>query len=96
MRNPWGFDAGYDGNWNDGDTVRWTAANKAQVPYVNNVEDGLFFIEDVDFVQSYEKFTISYLHDNWNNNILEVINDTAGAQRKFSFTLARAQEVFVG
>jgi hypothetical protein len=81
MRNPWGIDAGYDGNWNDQDTTHWTAAAKAQVPYANNTNDGLFFIEDKDFVVAFQTFTISYQHDGWNNNILEVLSDTTGAQR---------------
>jgi hypothetical protein len=97
IRNPWGVDAGYSGAWNDGDTKRWTAAAKAQVPaFVNNVNDGAFFVEDVDFVKAFQSFTISYFRETWNNNILDITGDTAGAQRKFTFTTAKAQEVFVG
>lgn len=81
IRNPWGVDAGYTGNWNDGDTTRWTPANKAQAPYTNNPSDGLFFIEDIDFVKAFGQFTISYYREKFQNNILEVLSDTATNQR---------------
>lgn len=48
MRDPHGTDAGYTGNWKD-DSPLWTAEYKAQVPYINNKNDGYFFIEDTDF-----------------------------------------------
>lgn len=41
IRNPWGSDS-YTGPWSDADT-RWTAAYKAQVPFINS-NDGYFFI----------------------------------------------------
>lgn len=96
IRNPWGVDAGYTGAWNDADTTRWTAAAKAQVPYVNDQNDGRFFIEASDFVKSFDSFVISYLRQGWVNNIVDVTNDSAGAQRTWTFTLDKAQEVFVG
>lgn len=95
IRNPWGSDTSYNGKWGDSDTASWTAAAKAQVPYVN-ADDGVFFIEDTDFVNCFDSFTIAYLHDDWNNNIFEVLSDTAGAKRTFTFTLATAQEVYIG
>ena len=50
VRNPWGVDHGYyNGPWNDKDTENWTAENKSQVPF-SNANDGMFFIEDKDFV----------------------------------------------
>jgi len=98
IRNPWGVDAGYNGTWNDADTTSWTAAAKAQVPgYANNTNDGTFFMEDSDFVKSFESFMITYYTDGWNQSYAEVVNDTnPGTQRSWTFTLARAQDVFVG
>jgi hypothetical protein len=48
VRNPWGQDI-YDGPWCDTSSL-WTTAYKAQVPYVDNTNDGAFFIRDSDFV----------------------------------------------
>ena len=96
LRNPWGVDAGYNGAWNDGDTTRWTAEAKAQVPYVNDLNDGSFFMEAADFVKSFSTFVISYYRPGWANTIVDVTNDVAAPQRTWSFTLDRAQEVFVG
>ncbi len=96
IRNPWGVDAGYNGTWNDGDTVSWTAAAQAQVPFVNNTNDGVFWIEDKDYVQAFNGFMISYYHDGWAHSYVEVLNDTAAPQRTFTFTLTTAQEIYVG
>ena len=97
LRNPWGQDAGYNGTWNDADTKSWTAAHKAQVPYVNNTNDGIFWVEDVAFVKYFDSFIVSYAHSSWNNTYTEVVNDTlAGPVRRFNFTVSRAQEVYVG
>lgn len=96
MRNPWGTDHAYNGTWNDQDTKSWTAAAKAQVPYVD-ADDGIFFVEDSDFVKIYAHFVIADVHDSWNNNIAEVVGDTIdGPQRSFTFTLNKDQEVYVG
>jgi len=50
VRDPHGTDAKYTGPWNDNDT-RWTAAFKAQVPYVQNINDGIFFMDERDVVK---------------------------------------------
>ena len=46
MRNPWGSDGNYNGSWSDNDAIWNDAVNnyKAQVPFVKNTKDGLFFI----------------------------------------------------
>lgn len=49
MRNPWGVTY-FSGKWNSTDYASWTPANKRQVDFENNTIDGLFFIEDKDFV----------------------------------------------
>ena len=59
VRNPWSYDTGYNGTWNDNDAISWTAANKAQVPYVNNTMDGDIFIEASDYVKYFPWFTTS-------------------------------------
>ena len=52
VRDPHGSDSSYTGNWND-NYSGWTAAFKSQVPFVNNTNDGVFFIEDVDFMKQF-------------------------------------------
>ena len=83
IRNPWGMDAGYTGKWSDGDTASWTDSAKKQVPYINNDNDGLFFIEDTDFIQAFPDWTISFYRDGWTNNIAEVVNDQSTVQRRW-------------
>jgi hypothetical protein len=44
MRNPWGEDAQYNGTYRDTDPI-WTTSNyAAQVNFVSNAHDGIFFI----------------------------------------------------
>jgi Calpain family cysteine protease len=58
VRNPWNIDT-YSGPWGDGQP-QWTAAYQAQVPYVNNKNDGSFFIEDKDFLAGFPYFDINH------------------------------------
>lgn len=54
VRNPWGKDSfnvdgtnTYNGKWNDGDSTNWNqvaSAVKTACGYVNNVNDGVFFV----------------------------------------------------
>lgn len=46
MRNPWGYDASFSGLWADGNSVWSDTTNNyaGQVNYVNNPDDGIFFI----------------------------------------------------
>jgi hypothetical protein len=94
IRNPWGYDV-YTGNWNDADTTHWTTLAKSQVPYVDNTNDGVFFMEDCDFVVGYEGFWIGYFIDSYVNNYLEVLSDT-GATQSFTFTTTAAGTQYVG
>ena len=43
VRNPWGRED-YSGPWNDQDTANWDPAIQAQVTYVNDTDDGMFYI----------------------------------------------------
>jgi hypothetical protein len=63
MRNPWGKDWGYyRGPWHD-KSNRWTAEYMAQVPYADE-NDGIFFIEDIDFVYAFYMIVVSYYDNN--------------------------------
>ena len=60
IRNPWRQDHElWNGPWNDKDTKRWTEDYKRQVPYKDE-NDGVFFVEDKDFDQAFNGYTISY------------------------------------
>lgn len=56
------------------------------MPYVNNIADGIFFIEDVDFVKAFSNFDISFFSKNWVLNWLEVVTDD-GTWKEFTFTV---------
>lgn len=92
VRNPWGADS-YTGPWADSDS-RWTTSYKSQVPYVNS-NDGFFFIEVSDFVNAFYYFSVNYFNTNYRVNYYEQLNDD-GSQRSYTFTLKRAQEVYIG
>jgi hypothetical protein len=93
VRNPWNIDT-FEGAWSDGSS-QWTAAYKAQVPYVNNQYDGSFFIQDTDFPTAFYYFQINNVHDDWTHSYYEVVTDTTSAQRSFTFTIKNTQEMFV-
>ena len=86
----------YNGPWNDRDN-RWTTKTKSQVPYVNNQNDGVIFIDADDFKTAFLYFQINHDHDldGWKFSYYEVINDSAGTQRSFTFKTTSAQELFV-
>jgi hypothetical protein len=94
VRNPWGMDYGYSGAWSDNGSA-WTAAYKAQVPYVNNLYDGAFFVEATEFANAFYTFDINFIHDSWSHSYYEVVGDSTGAQRTFTFTLPSAQELYI-
>lgn len=58
VRDPHGNDLGYNGNWND-KYSGWTDAFKAQVPFINNQNDGIFFIEDFDFMKGFITYNLN-------------------------------------
>ena len=55
IRNPWGVDATYNGTWAD-ESPSWTQSLMSQVPYVNDLFDGDFFISDIEFVEAFADF----------------------------------------
>ena len=47
VRNPWGKNEGFNGNWSD-KSDSWTDAFKAEVDYFKN-DDGIYFISAEDY-----------------------------------------------
>ena len=92
VRNPWGADY-FSGPWNDNDS-RWTTFYKSQVPY-SNANDGYFFMDILDLVNSYYYFTINYHRDAWKTSYYERTSDD-GSQRAYTFTLRQSSEVYIG
>lgn len=78
MRNPWGTDGNYNGTWNDKDPLWLDTVNnfKAQVPYINNTKDGVFYISVDDFYRTFSGFSVSFQADTYKNSISTVYNDT--------------------
>jgi hypothetical protein len=93
IRNPWGSSS-YTGNWSTTDYTNWTPSNKRQANFANNTINGLFFVEDKDFVQAFQSFTINYYSESFVNNYLEVLNDN-GSANYYSFTLATTGYVYL-
>lgn len=82
VRNPWGYDV-YTSQWADKGSA-WTSAYKAQVPYSENTNDGIFFIEDTDFVNAFYYYQIGYVHDNYAHSYYSKTNDN-GALAAYNF-----------
>jgi hypothetical protein len=91
IRNPWGVDV-YSGNWRDVDVTHWTTSAISQAAYVNNTNDGDFFIEDKDFVQAYDGFIVSYYHDAYVNSYVSLTSDNLNAYA-YKFTTTKTEEV---
>ena len=95
IRNPWRVDHEYwSGPWNDKDTKRWTADYKKQVPYKDE-NDGVFFVEDKDFVKAFKEFTISFYSNGKHSSHYEVLNDD-GNTKVFNFEVPSDQKGYVG
>jgi hypothetical protein len=65
VRNPWGITK-YNQNWNWNDP-NWTEDYLSQVPHEINPteswEDGIFFVEDINFLRCFYDFQIAHLRD---------------------------------
>jgi hypothetical protein len=85
MRNPWGTDGSFSGSWKEG-ASNWNLIKSASVGYVANTNDGVFYLEDFEFVQAYSGIYIGYYNSTNVNNYLEVRNDNY-ANYYFEFTL---------
>jgi hypothetical protein len=53
LRNPYGYDNNYLGNWNDTDISDWTASFEQKTNFVNNTSDGFIFIGTTDFLNNF-------------------------------------------
>jgi hypothetical protein len=105
MRNPWGSDSfdkhsndTYSGKWNDGDTTNWatvSAASKTAVGYVNNLNDGVFFVSQAIWSQMFVTYEISYYRDAWVHSTSSVIGDN-GQWQHFTFTLSAVTNAYIG
>jgi len=99
IRNPIALDqqGSFAYPWSDIDTANWTPAVAAQVGFVSNVNDGVFFIEDKDFVKAFSGFVMSYNFAGWVVSAKFVENQGSTSTSTFAFTLtADAPSLYVG
>ena len=59
LKSPTGSDASYTGNWND-NSASWSQSNNTNIPYVNNINDGIFFIESIDFINIFTSYSVTF------------------------------------
>ena len=69
----------------------WTNGTLAAIAGWFSGNDGLFFIEDVDFVNLYNPLGVGYYFDGWVHSIAEVIGDVSGTTTSFYFTVPTPQ-----
>jgi hypothetical protein len=74
IRNPWGQDVYNASNiWGDNDTTTWSLNAKNNLPYVSDLDDGVFFMEASDCVLGFNGLWIGHFYDSFTNNYLEVL-----------------------
>ena len=70
LRNPWGKGE-WKGTWSDKDS-KWTSALKRDFNLNPDADDGIFYMDYVDFCKYYSDFQICYYHDNYKYSALKV------------------------
>jgi hypothetical protein len=65
------------------------------VPTFVTADDGIFYIEDVDFVNAFTETSFHYYSDNWVVSTAEALTDD-GRKRRFDFSVTSATELYVG
>jgi len=73
IRNPWRTET-YTGPWNDASSL-WTENYMLQVDF-KAINNGVFYIEDTDFVKCFEEFSISYFSESSNHSWYLQSNET--------------------
>jgi hypothetical protein len=74
IRNPWGQDVYNASNiWGDNDTATWSLNAMNKLPYVDDMDDGVYFMEASDVVLGYNGLWIGHFYDTYINNYLEVL-----------------------
>ena len=108
-RNPWGRED-YSGPWNDQDTANWDPAIQAQVHFVNDKDDGIFYVPLAVYKEEFESTSISYDVTNWSQSYFLATNDDSadspnpvrgeegvagGSRHTFTVTSPVAQTVYL-
>ena len=55
LRNPWGNDVEWKGDWSDGDSVHWTTRMRQLLDYRPSSDDGVFWMSFDDFAANYKQ-----------------------------------------
>jgi len=76
IRNPWGSDNTYTGDFNDNDPFWTEYPELAEQANFTKANDGIFFIDHIDFMEVFETFTITVIEPTWKQNYHEIINDS--------------------
>eukprot|EP00347_Sterkiella_histriomuscorum_P009273 403341839 len=94
MRNPWGKDGKYKGQYNDNDPI-WTQGNYASQVGFQKADDGLFFITAEEFYDSFDAYSIAFYSDSYQISANTVYGDN-GKGYKFDFSLPSDAEGYMG
>ncbi len=77
MRDPWGSDSGFKGEYRDGD-ILWndvSAAEKTRIGYAINAMDGTFFMTVVQFKEAFSSISNSKMLKDWTRSYFLVLDD---------------------
>lgn len=94
INNPHGVEGKYNGDWADNDP-KWTPNFKAQVPEYVNADDGQFFMDLNQFIDTFEVFMVNYVRDDWKINTHSVRGDD-GKPKTYFFKNTRIQDIYIG
>jgi calpain-15 len=89
MRNPWGNEYEWKGDWNDGDDKNWTPSLREQHNMVVAKPDGRFFMPYSDFVEWFDQYAICMYEDSY---ILSSFQDALEPNFKGCYKIDIAQE----
>jgi hypothetical protein len=76
----------WTGRFSQSDSTQWTEELKTKTKY-DELKDGEFFMTIEDFKSGFKYYTITYLHDGWQNSYIEKRSVVNRRLYKFNFTI---------
>lgn len=94
MRNPWGNEHEWNGNWKDDDSSNWTDELRQQHNMVEPKPDGRFFMPFEDFIKFFDQYAICMHEDTY---LLSSFTEDLESEFKccYKFTITQAGDYFV-
>ena len=94
MRNPWGNEHEWNGQWKDDDNSNWTPELRQQHNMAEPKPDGRFFMPFEDFIKFFDQYAICMYEDTY---LLSSFTEELESDFKscYKFTVTQAGDYFV-